>query len=72
MAEKYGRDGVGGRAYLEGDKFCCKKVNKTKISYKLCFNVKCAGLCYDFTSYQEALPYKPVEEIYEYAEAFWQ
>lgn len=67
MAEKYGRDGIGGRQYLECSQPCCKKGNKLK----LCFNKRCAGLCYDFTTFVEALPYKQPEEILEYAEAFW-
>jgi hypothetical protein len=39
---------------------------------KICFNRKCTGVCYDFTSYLEALAYKSVDEIFEYTEAFWQ
>lgn len=73
MAEKYGRDGVGGRAYLECIQSCCKKSNqKLKNNLKLCFNRKCAGICFDFTPYMEVLPHKQPEEILDYAEAFWQ
>ena len=74
MAEKYGRDGFGGRGYLDCGQSCCKKnaVIKCRSPYRVCFNRKCAGICYDFSTYLEALAYKPVDEILEYAEAFWQ
>jgi len=74
MAEKYGRDGIGGRGYLDCSQTCCKKngVVKCRSAARVCFNRKCAGICYDFTTYLEALAYKTVEEILDYAEAFWQ
>ena len=72
MAEKYGRDGVGGKAFLDCIQPCCKRQGvKTKNNQNLCLNRKCIGFCYDFTTYLEALPYKQVDEILEYAEAFW-
>jgi SWI/SNF-related matrix-associated actin-dependent regulator of chromatin subfamily A member 5 len=73
MAEKYGRDGIGGRGYLECSQPCCKKqgTGRTK-GVKVCFNRKCAGICFDFTSYLEALSFKTVDEIYAYADVFWQ
>jgi hypothetical protein len=72
MAEKYGRDGIGGRGYLECTQPCCKKQANLKSRPKWCFNRKCAGICYDFTSFLEALPIKTVQEILDYADAFWQ
>ena len=72
MAEKYGRDGIGGRGYLQCTFACCKKQSNLKSKTKICFNRKNAGLTYDFTSFLEALPLKTPQEVLEYSEAFWQ